>query len=939
MSAFVWSEVTVPAVGNNIDQLRDFCSLEAAGGFIAVGDNGLVYTTTDAKTWNKITPPEANNWRGVAYIPAGHGVGSGSGRAIAVADNGTNRVMYSDDLGATWNTASASEANNWQSIAYAEALNLVVAVASTGTHRVMTSADGITWANQTAAAAKPWSGLCWSPDLGLLCAAAGGTGTQQLMTSSDASTWSLVTHPNFHVISGAPPCGSSIMVWSIVTGLLIVLGRDASTSDYATMVSSGGAIWVEENTLPDASTASMGGLCDAIAAGVDVLFRQAGTDRVNTTADAVTWTPIDPGYYRLWDCCGWNNTLQIAVSWDTNGTNTLLVGIFVSASFTSISPPAGPIAGGQTLTLTGSGFSTIIGTPSVTIGGTSATSVVVVNDTTITCLTPAHTHGLVSVVLVGVGTLSNAYTYIELVSVAPASGPGTGNQVVTLAGFGFLAIVGTPEVTFDGLNAESVVVVNDTTLTCVTPAHAGGLVDVSLVGYGTLASAYTYLAVTSVTPKKGTITGAQRVVITGFGFNGATDVQFGGTSVALFVITSNTTITAVTPAHHSGRVDVAVIGVATGANLYTYYIDTSVTSLPPVPTTANVTSGFAGTGAVTPSTSISAGTAALAGAVPPGAGGAGGGTGSNVQLMQLDYMKWLMAAKQVIENIPKLQWGSEQLVGVLDPDQIPEIPWSRVSKVGSVLSDIETLTANNERIDLVADPLSAQGVATKHYVDGKVKSGRAPVLFGDGGGDGEMGLLGPPGKQGAIGPAGPAKPGGPIGAPGADGNDGDSFFVPGIRGNTGADGASGKVVQVVNTETGAVATGTTTIPFDDSIPQNTEGTQFLTLAITPTNIASKLEIDVSVFATVTGTNWIILALFQDTTADALATTATFVGTSTAGASITLRHTMTAGTTSATTFKLRMGPNAAATVTFNGQSGGRLFGATAASSLTITEYTP
>src|SRR5258708_5751039 len=44
------------------------------------------------------------------------------------------------------------------------------------------------------------------------------------------------------------------------------------------------------------------------------------------------------------------------------------------------------------------------------------------------------------------------------------------------------------------------------------------------------------------------------------------------------------------------------------------------------------------------------------------------------------------------------------------------------------------------------------------------------------------------------------------------------------------------VAQVVNTETGAVATGTTTLPGAvDTIPTNTQGDQYMSLAITPTN--------------------------------------------------------------------------------------------------------
>jgi hypothetical protein len=79
---------------------------------------------------------------------------------------------------------------------------------------------------------------------------------------------------------------------------------------------------------------------------------------------------------------------------------------------TSVSPSSGSIAGGTSVTITGTTFT---GETSVTFGGTSATSVSVVNSTTITCVTPAHTVGLVTVAVTtppGTGSLSNAYQYI-----------------------------------------------------------------------------------------------------------------------------------------------------------------------------------------------------------------------------------------------------------------------------------------------------------------------------------------------------------------------------------------------------------------------------------------------------------------------------------------------------------------------------------------------
>jgi len=149
--------------------------------------------------------------------------------------------------------------------------------------------------------------------------------------------------------------------------------------------------------------------------------------------------------------------------------------------------------------------------------------------------------------------------------------------------------------------------------------------------------------------------------------------------------------------------------------------------------------------------------------------------------------------------------------------------------------------------------------------------------------------------------------------------------------------ATGAVVQVVNVQTGAVATGTTVIPADDTIPQKTEGDQFMTLAITPTSSSNKLKIDVvASIGNNSANSSNTVALFQDSTANAIAVAlnmesgAEFVGNT------KFTHYMTSGTTSATTFKVRAGSNQSATTTFNGRDSGRFFGGVFASSITITE---
>ncbi|SVC88695.1 uncharacterized protein METZ01_LOCUS341549, partial [marine metagenome] len=84
-------------------------------------------------TWTARAAAEANAWNDVTY---------GNGLFVAVARDGTNRVMTSPD-GTTWTARAAAEANQWRGVSYGN--GLFVAVASSGTNRVMTSPDGTTW--------------------------------------------------------------------------------------------------------------------------------------------------------------------------------------------------------------------------------------------------------------------------------------------------------------------------------------------------------------------------------------------------------------------------------------------------------------------------------------------------------------------------------------------------------------------------------------------------------------------------------------------------------------------------------------------------------------------------------------------------------------------------------------------------------------------------
>lgn len=151
-------------------------------------------------------------------------------------------------------------------------------------------------------------------------------------------------------------------------------------------------------------------------------------------------------------------------------------------------------------------------------------------------------------------------------------------------------------------------------------------------------------------------------------------------------------------------------------------------------------------------------------------------------------------------------------------------------------------------------------------------------------------------------------------------------------------GAGKRVAQIQSFQTGAVATGTTIVPFDDTIPQNTEGDQYMSLAITPQNASSTLEITVTAVYSTAATANTAISLFQDSTANALSTVS-YVNSANAQVTATFTHLMTAGTTSLTTFKVRIGNDAGTTTTFNGTANNRKYGGVVASRITIKEYLP
>ncbi len=154
---------------------------------------------------------------------------------------------------------------------------------------------------------------------------------------------------------------------------------------------------------------------------------------------------------------------------------------------------------------------------------------------------------------------------------------------------------------------------------------------------------------------------------------------------------------------------------------------------------------------------------------------------------------------------------------------------------------------------------------------------------------------------------------------------------------TGYPAAAGSVVQVVEATPYTTYTSiTTVIPIDDTIPQKTEGDEIITVAITPTSATNRLLIEACCEMVNAGANLdCAMALFQDATANALAGAIKQLGGSGVYSQIVLSYEMAAGTTSETTFKIRIGPGSG-TIYVNGNASNRIFGGVSAVRLRVTE---
>jgi hypothetical protein len=270
----------------------------------------------------------------------------------------------------------------------------------------------------------------------------------------------------------------------------------------------------------------------------------------------------------------------------------------VTLRVSAIAPPSGLASGGTEVRISGSAFQE---GATVTIGGTPAQDVVVVDSATLTAVTPASESLFpVDVTITNpdgeVATLDNSFTFVaspvdRIALVNPDTGSTAGGEAVIIKGVDF---VDGAVVAFGGRPASDVVVLDSSTIRATTPAGAVGPVNVNVRNPGeaaqTLSGGFAYVdqaprIVAGVKPVQGAEAGGTKVTITGSGFEDGAVVTFGSKKATKVKVVSSTKITAVSPKGALGSVTVGVrnpgVPAALRENAFEYVEAPTITGIRP----------------------------------------------------------------------------------------------------------------------------------------------------------------------------------------------------------------------------------------------------------------------------------------------------------------------------------------------------------------------
>ena len=271
--------------------------------FVAVAYNGtnrIMYSTNNGNSWTGITTYDSIEWFGVTF---------GNGRFVVTPTQNGRYAMYSTN-GTTWTQSNTVHSLRWGSITYGNGLFVAVSdgpfynVTTIGTggqqlnSHVMTSPDGITWTNRYSSDTG-WSGITYGA--GLFVAVAYSSTGNRVMTSSDGINWTQRPSANDSLSWYGITYGNGIFVATAVTGS----GNRVMTLNPA------GGLTLNRITTEETTTNL-------------VKFGQNGATLSAYPSKNYTWVARTPSATANWYGVCYGNGQFVAVAYGGTGTNQVM---------------------------------------------------------------------------------------------------------------------------------------------------------------------------------------------------------------------------------------------------------------------------------------------------------------------------------------------------------------------------------------------------------------------------------------------------------------------------------------------------------------------------------------------------------------------------------------------------------------------------------------
>lgn len=267
-----WLAGTLPANAGMLNAMTF-----GAGRFVAVGEAGRIYTSTDGAAWTETSSPVTTALRGIAYADGLFVVSGDAGRLLTSAD------------GLNWDNRSVATANNLAGVTRYNA----TWVASSATVECFTSVDGVAW-TRVATSGRTNNTLRLTSAAGVLLS---GTTNGSIAFTEDPRTWSA-----FRVDSTANATINGVTEGG---GLVVVVGSNGSiyTASSPVALSPIIAAPVLHNEA-DSLKVSVGRK-NVLAAGgagfakLELYANGTKVSELNASSGALEWTPAAIGSYSL----------------------------------------------------------------------------------------------------------------------------------------------------------------------------------------------------------------------------------------------------------------------------------------------------------------------------------------------------------------------------------------------------------------------------------------------------------------------------------------------------------------------------------------------------------------------------------------------------------------------------------------------------------------